>query len=85
MFNFTIYKTTIWKNDKPEKLESFKIKDIKKGMRMASDKMQRYVNNGTVNDYTSFTQTILILSIGKKRYHVWDDAKTLVWDASITQ
>ena len=80
MFTFQVYKTTIWGN-KPDMIIRFKTHDIKIGMKRAAKLMQQYIRIGVVNDYTSFTDTIL--SIGEKNWHVWDDAKTLVWDSTI--
>lgn len=53
MFEFTIYYTTIW-SDTRKKLESFKTQNLKKGIEKATKNIQKYVNNGTVNDYTNF-------------------------------
>jgi hypothetical protein len=47
-------KSSIW-NEKEELLEKFTSKNIIKGMQKAENRKQYYINNSTVNDYTSFS------------------------------
>lgn len=58
MYKFYILKTSYWDNNY-KVLETFKTKDIIKGMKKTAKKTQSYINNGTVNDYTSFSQGIM--------------------------
>lgn len=53
MFNFTITKERCYISNS-ELLEKFTCKDLKKGIAKACKRMQEYINNGTVNDYTTF-------------------------------
>lgn len=68
MFKFTIVKNTIWRNDKEETLKTFNTSDIKKGIEKCRKLAQQYINNGTVNDYTSFASGYLIAN--NKQYSV---------------
>lgn len=60
MYSTKIYKTSIWNNHKIslEVIENENLKDLIKN---ASDAMQKYINNGTVNDYTSFASADIIV------------------------
>lgn len=79
MYKFYVLKTSYWNNDY-KVLEIFKTKDIIKGMKKTAKKTQSYINNGTVNDYTSFSQGIM--EYKNKFYHVIGGNK-LDYDKSI--
>ena len=61
MYNFKIYKESCFNGFNPIFLEKFTSKNIKKGLQKTVKKMQEYINNGTVNDYTSFAKGYLFV------------------------
>ena len=61
MFTFKIYKDTCFNGIEARQLVKFTSSDIKKGLKKCIDKMQGYINNGTVNDYTSFAKGYLFV------------------------
>lgn len=70
MYKFYILKTSYWNKDY-EILETFKTKDIKKGIEKAVKKTQNYINNGTVNDYTTFSSSYM-----ETKNNIYDVYKT---------
>ena len=61
MYTFKIYLDTCFNSIEAKQLEKFTSKDIKKGLIKTIEKMQEYINNGTVNDYTSFSKGYLFI------------------------
>lgn len=58
MYKFYILKNTIWNNNN-EILETYSTKNIIRGLKKAIVKKQEYINNYTVNDYTSFSSAYM--------------------------
>ena len=64
---FSIIMKDVW-GIQSKLLEQLTTWDIKDGIKQCTDNMQGYINNGTVNDYTTFTNGYL--EVNNKRYVV---------------
>jgi hypothetical protein len=80
MYKFYILKTSYW-NSEYSILEKFSTKNIIKGITKTVKNMQAYINNHTVNDYTSFSMGYM--EYNGKYYHVSGKNK-LQYDKTIT-
>ncbi len=78
MYRTKVYYTNIW-NNKKITLEIMERETLKDLIKDATNAIQKYINNGTVNDYTSFASADIIIK--NKLYNI--NHNKLIYQISI--